>query len=156
MTSESVGASPRPITLGRAQLFYAALFVLVVVPLVVWMVSGEYLYGQYVLAVKAPILRHQFGFQVNRVQIGSPPDAYEIEVISSVLTGGVPARAGFRPGDVPLWHVEGGPAGFYQDLQAVLDGHEITLRVTTVSALQVGSGEQRRITLVPSALTPGQ
>ena len=122
------------------------------VPLAVWLLVGDYLYAEYVLDVKAPRLRQRFGFSMDRVRIESPPDAYDVSAISAVAPDGVLARAGFRPGDVPTGYVEGGRAAFYQELQAVLDGYEVTFRLTTVSALQAGSGEQRRVTLGPSAL----
>jgi hypothetical protein len=141
-----------PITLGKIQLVYAGLFVLVIIPLLVWLVIGDYLYSEYVLEVKAPRLRERFGFSMERVRIGSAPDTYEVNAISSVTPGGVLARAGFRSGDVPTGYVEGGRAAFYQELQAVLDGYDVTFRLTTVPALEGGTGEARRITVSAAAL----
>jgi len=144
-------AARGPIRLGTLQFVYAALFVLVVVPFAVWLIIGDYLYAEYVLEVKAPRLRQHFGFSMDRVRIGSTPDAYEVSAISTVTPGGVMAQAGFRPGDVPTGYVDAGRAAFYQELQAVLDGSVVTFRLTTVQSLQAGGGEQRRITLGPLA-----
>jgi hypothetical protein len=141
-----------PIRLGTLQFVYSALFVLVVVPFAVWLIIGGYLYEEYVLEVKAPPLRQRFGFSMDRVRIGSPPDAYEVSAISTVTPGGLLARAGFRPGDVPTGYVDAGRAAFYQELQAVLDGDIVTFRLTTVESLQTGNGEQRRVTLGPLEL----
>jgi hypothetical protein len=152
MTSDDVGAHRGLIKLGRIQLAYTALFVLVVVPLAVWLLVGDYLYAEYVLDVKAPRLRQRFGFSMDRVRIGSPPDTYDVSAISAVTPDGVLARAGFKPGDVPTGYVDAGRAAFYQELQAVLDGYEVTFRLTTLPALQAGSDEQRRVVLAPSAL----
>jgi hypothetical protein len=152
MTSNGAGAPRGLIKLGSIQLAYTALFVFAIVPLVVWLLLGDYLYAEYVLDVKAPRLRQRFGFSMDRVRIGSPPDGYEVSAISAVTPDGILARAGFKPGDVPTGYVDAGRAAFYQELQAVLDGYEVTFRLTTVPALQGGSGEQRRIVLGPSAL----
>ena len=152
MTSGALAARG-PIRLGALQFAYAALFVFVVVPFAVWLIIGDHLYAQYFLEVKAPPLRQRFGFSVDRVRIGSPPDAYEVHAISRLTPGGVLARAGFRFGDVPTGYLDAGRAAFYQELQAVLDGHVVTFRLTTVKSLQAGEGEQRSVTLGPLALS---
>ncbi len=138
-----------PFRLGPMQFVYPAVFVLVVVPFAVWLIIGDYLYSEYVLEVRAPRLRQRFGFSMDRVRIGSSPDAYEVSAISPLTPGGVLARAGFRPGDVPTGYVDAGRAAFYQELQAVVDGAVVTFRLTTVQSLQAGGGEQRRVTLGP-------
>ena len=146
-------AARGPIRLGRLQFVYAALFILVVVPFAIWLIIGDYLYSEYILEVKAPRLCQRFGFTMDRVRIGAPPDSYEVSVISTVTPGGILALAGFRPGDVPTGHVDAGRAAFFEELQATLNGHVVTFRLTTEQSLQAGDGEERRVTLGPLALS---
>ncbi len=151
MKREGTSTRQRLLILGQVHLAYVALFVLVLVPLAVWLVAGDRLYSEYVLEVKAPVLRQRFGFETERVRIGSLSGGYEVEAISRVTPGGIFEKAGFRAGDVPTGYVDTGRAAFYYQLQAVGDGVEVTVRVTTVPALQEGSAKERRIRIGPSS-----
>jgi hypothetical protein len=52
MKREGTSTRQRLLMLGRVHLAYVALFVLILVPLAVWLVAGDHLYSEYVLEVQ--------------------------------------------------------------------------------------------------------
>jgi hypothetical protein len=91
-----------------------------------------------------PEYEKQFGFRLGRIRVlserGTP---YDITAIAEVQPGGVLARAGVRPGDVPKVHH--GIAEMCDALGAASQGSTGRLRLWRGDAIREGRYEEREV-----------
>jgi hypothetical protein len=98
--------------------------------------------------VRGPELQRCFGFVASQVPDPSQnPSVGSVFAIIAVDDNRPLARAGIRPGDVPVGYQHGMAAGFYGDLEAALTGYEVTLNVLSISDWQRGRDGWRVIRL---------
>jgi hypothetical protein len=97
------------------------------------LMSGRDLHDFYVREVVAPRLQRDLGFRIGKIPIVREGRAYRVDGIVAVDPNGPFARAGFRPGDIPVGYAHGF-TGFYHHLDGAR-GRETTVRVVRPEAV---------------------
>ncbi len=138
------------LTLSRVQQLYVGLVLLVVIPIVLGLVFQYQLYDFYLDQFERPRLERQFGFTSGTLQIPGQPPSHPQFAVVDVRPDGALAKAGFRPGDMPVGYKHGFSTGFYQALLAVREGNAVYVHVLAASDYGQGISAWRRVRIDPS------
>jgi hypothetical protein len=143
------------ITLGRPQyiVMLVGIFAVLLVCVVLF-VSPYLLEGLYLRYAWGPTLEREFGFRIEERAIFRRGTTEQYLVIATTTPGGLLARSGIAPGDVPLNCHHGCTFGFYSALMAARQEAGVRLRVLSQDDLAQERGAVREVSIVsPSQRT---
>ena len=138
------------LTLSRSQQFYVGLVTLIVLPVLMGLTFQPQLYDAYLDHFVRPGLEREFGFTAGTVRIPGGEDGTDAFGIVAVAPGGVLARAGVRPGDVPVGYRHGFATGFYLDLLAARRGTPVEVSLLSSADHGKDSTAWHRVRIEPT------
>lgn len=95
---------------------------------------------------RSPVLQRCFKFAASEMPSPSASGVPEtVFTITAVHPESVLAQAGLRAGDLPVGYAHGMINGFYSDLEAVLDGYDVTFDVLATTDWQRGHNGWRTV-----------
>jgi hypothetical protein len=124
---------PRLLRLGRAHYVVFSLALLFILGLSGWFYSSPAVYHYRCIHEYLPLAQKRFGFDVGRVPV--PGAGRNVLAVLRVDPAGVLARAGFRPGDIPV-DQHGGESAFCAALQGAERGGYSRVMVVNVADLE--------------------
>jgi hypothetical protein len=133
--------------------WYIAAFLFVTFPLILFLVFQNTIYDWYLARFVQPTLEEALGFTGGTLPVQWGETNLDTFAIVAVAPGGPFARAGVRPGDVPLGYVHGIRSGFLGQLQASR-GQSVTLHFVNADDFQSSNRQVREISVVVPAETP--
>jgi hypothetical protein len=136
------------LTLSKMRFLYLAVLCLAVVPAILAIVFWPVLDGHWCRQFQIPSYEKRFGFRLGTFELADAQGrAYPVTGFLAVQPGGLLARAGVRPGDLPRMHH--GISSLCSALGLAQEGYSATLTVVNVSDVRAGKREPREI-MVPS------
>jgi hypothetical protein len=133
--------------------WYIATFLLVVFPLLLFLVFQDAIYDWYLVRFVQPTLEADLGFTGGSLPVRWGETMFDTFALVSVAPGGTFARAGVRPGDIPVGYVHGIRSSFLGHLQAAR-GHPVTLHFVNVDQFHASNRRVREVSVLVPADTP--
>ena len=131
--------SAQYLRLGKAQWLYLAAALLIVLPCVLAAAFEQDVDLWLMRRFEFPALQASYGFTAALIsQRSADGCSYEVFTITAVALGSPFARAGIRPGDIPLFYKHGMERGFIYDLMWARRGHSISLALISAEDLAAG------------------
>lgn len=122
--------------------------VLAALLLVIAIAVSPIVIANYVVNVRGRALQQCLGFSASEVSVPvTGSNEIRLFAITSLREDSPLARAGLRPADIPVGYEHGFAVGFYDDLQAALNGKDVSLRVLAAADWSKGTAGWRTIRL---------
>lgn len=138
-----------PITLGKMQVLYVSLVVLVVLPVVVLFAFSNLFYSAWCKQFEIPEYEKRFGFTMGAIPVTDPDGRTRESIGLTWVDGQGPlGRAGLRAGDFPrMYH---GFGDFCGPLSRLAEGNPVQLEVINVEDLGKRENHRRTTTVTPA------
>jgi hypothetical protein len=116
--------------------------------LVIAIAVAPTLIRNYAVEFRGPELQQCLGFTASEVSVlATGSEEMRVFLITSLREDSPLARAGLRPADIPVGYEHGFAVGFYDDLQAALNGEDVSLSVLATADWSKGTAGWRTIRL---------
>ena len=145
-TNTRRGSSRSTFKLQPAHWWYVVAVLTTVLVVTVLAVSTT-LIRDYEVGVLGPELQKCLGFTASEVSVTNGSEEMRMFAIASLREDSPLARAGIRPGDIPVGYHHGFAVGFYDDVRAALNGVDVSFRVLAASEWSKGSAAWRTVRL---------
>ena len=121
--------------------------VLITVLFVTVLAVSPTLIRDYEVRVRGPELQKCLGFTASEVSVTDGSEEMRMFAITSLREDSPLARAGLRPGDIPVGFEHGFAVGFYDHVRAALHGYDVSFHVLARSDWSKGRTAWRTIRL---------